>query len=103
MSEITPRSCKGALGTWQLQEYPDMVGPGNTGAPQEAHQRATRCMGVSTEALRSWGRRPEGSQGQNRTGESPPSGIAVGSAETWPMEKRAPHLADGKSECREPP
>ena len=33
MSEITPRSCKGALGTWQLQESPDKGGPVNHGAP----------------------------------------------------------------------
>src|SRR5262245_59445765 len=26
MSEVTPQSCKGALGTWQLQESPDMLG-----------------------------------------------------------------------------
>src|SRR5262245_1789395 len=26
MREVTPRSCKGALGAWQLQEYPDMSG-----------------------------------------------------------------------------
>src|SRR5215467_6284224 len=26
MSEVTPQACKGALGTWQLQEYPDMLG-----------------------------------------------------------------------------
>jgi hypothetical protein len=25
-SEVTPGSCKGALGTWPLQEYPDMLG-----------------------------------------------------------------------------
>src|SRR6266852_143176 len=33
------------------------------------------------------GRRPQGGQGQNRTGEIPPSGIAGGHTETWAMEK----------------
>jgi hypothetical protein len=37
--EVTPGTCKGALGTWQFQEYPDIVGPGNNGAPVEANQR----------------------------------------------------------------
>jgi len=43
-SEVTPGSCKGALGTWQLQEYPDTVGPANNEAPLEANHRATGCM-----------------------------------------------------------
>ena len=38
-------------------------------------------------------------QGQNRTGEIPPSGIAGGPAETWTMVERGPHLAHRKSEC----
>ena len=33
------------------------------------------------------GRRPQGGQGQHRTGEIPPSGIAGGLTETWAMEK----------------
>ena len=32
-SEVTPGSCKGALGTWQLQEYPDMEGRGTMERP----------------------------------------------------------------------
>src|SRR4030095_5515184 len=44
-------------------------------------------------------RRPQGGQGQNRTGESPPSGIAGGPAETWTMVALGPHLAYRKSEC----
>src|SRR5215467_6251026 len=44
------------------------------------------------------GRRPQGSQGQNRTGESPPSGIAGGPAETWTMVELGTHLAYRKSE-----
>jgi hypothetical protein len=28
--EVTPGTCKGALGTWQFQEYPDMEGRGTT-------------------------------------------------------------------------
>jgi len=87
MREGTPRSCKGALGTWQLQEYPDNGGPVNKGAPLEATHSAQGCMGVSTEASRCMGRRPQGGQGQNRTGEIPPSGIAGGHTETWAMEK----------------
>jgi len=47
MREVTPRSCKGALGTWRLQEYPDNVGPGNNGAPVEANHRVQGCMWVS--------------------------------------------------------
>jgi len=43
MSEVTPRSGKGALGTWQLQEYPDF-GPGNKGALWEANHRVKGCM-----------------------------------------------------------
>jgi hypothetical protein len=43
MSEVTPRSCKGALGTWQLQEYPDF-GPVNNGALWEANHRVKGCM-----------------------------------------------------------
>jgi hypothetical protein len=35
--EVTPGTCKGALGTWPLQEYPDIVGPGNNGAPVEVN------------------------------------------------------------------
>jgi hypothetical protein len=80
--EGTPCSCTGALGTWQLQESPDNVGPGNNGAPLEANQRVKGCMWVSTEASRSLGRQPQGGQGQNRTGEIPPSGIAGGHTET---------------------
>src|SRR5262249_15854675 len=45
------------------------------------------------------GRRPPGSQGQNRTGESPPSGIAGGPAETWTRVELGPHLAYRQSEC----
>src|SRR5262245_4518022 len=45
------------------------------------------------------GRRPSGGQGQNRTGESPPSGIAGGPAETWTMVELGTHLAYRKSEC----
>src|SRR5262249_15659227 len=45
------------------------------------------------------GRRPPGSQGQNRTGESPPSGIAGGPAETWTRVELGTHLAYRKSEC----
>ena len=47
MREVTPRSCKGALGTWRLQEYPDNGGPGNHGAPVEANHRVQGCMWVS--------------------------------------------------------
>src|SRR5574341_2509950 len=99
MSEVTPPSCKGALGTWQLQEYPDNVGPENHGAPVEANQRVKGWMWVSTEASRALGRRPSGGQGQNRTGESPPSGIAGGPAETWTMVELGTQLAYRKSEC----
>src|SRR4030095_15102112 len=45
------------------------------------------------------GRRPEGGQGQNRTGESPPSGSAGGPAETWTKVECGTHLAYRKSEC----
>ena len=45
--KVTPCTCKGALGAWQLQEYPDIVGPGNNGVPVEANQRAQGCMWVS--------------------------------------------------------
>jgi hypothetical protein len=45
--EVTPGTCKGALGTWQFQEYPDIVGRVNNGAPVEANQRAKGCMWVS--------------------------------------------------------
>ena len=83
MSEGTPRSCKGALGTWRLQESPDTGGPGNHGAPVEANHRVQGCIWVSAEASRCRGRRPQGGQGQHRPGESPPSGIAGGPAETW--------------------
>jgi hypothetical protein len=31
--EVTPGTCKGALGTWQLQEYPDMQGRGTRERP----------------------------------------------------------------------
>jgi hypothetical protein len=31
--EVTPRSCKGALGTWQFQAYPDMLGRGTMERP----------------------------------------------------------------------
>ena len=99
MSEGTPRSCKGALGTWRLQESPDTGGPGNHGAPVEANHRVQGCMWVSAEASRCRGRRPQGGQGQHRPGESPPSGIAGGPAETWTMVELGTHLAYRKSEC----
>ena len=76
-----------------------MGGPVNHGAPWGANQRVQGCMGVSPEASRFMGRRPEGGQGQNRTGESPPSGIAGGPAETWTMVERGTHLAYRKSAC----
>src|SRR5712691_5112917 len=41
MREGTPRACKGALGTWQLQESPDF-GPVNNGAPWEANRREAK-------------------------------------------------------------
>ncbi len=31
--EVTPEVGKGALGTWQLQEYPDIIGPVNNVTP----------------------------------------------------------------------
>ena len=96
---VTPCTCKGALGAGQLQEYPDMVGPGNHGVPVEANQRAPGCMWGRASASRALGRRPSGGQGQNRTGESPPSEIAGGPAETWTMVERGTHLAYRKSEC----
>src|SRR2546422_6314623 len=98
-SAVTPCTCKGALGPWQRQESPDPVGPGNHGAPWEANHRVMGCMGVSTAASRGMGRRPQGGQGQNRTGEIPPSGIAGGPAETWTTVERGPHLASRKSAC----
>src|SRR5262249_58036183 len=97
--EVTPRSCKGALGAWRLQEYSDNGGPGNQGAPVEANHRVQGCLWVSTYASGSLGRRPEGSHGQNRPGEIPPSGIAGGPAETWTMGERGTHLAYRKSAC----
>src|SRR2546428_9932996 len=57
------------------------------------------CMWVSTAASRGMGRRPQGGQGQNRTGEIPPSGIAGGPVETWTMVELGTHLAYRKSEC----
>ena len=48
MSAITPQSCQGALGTWELQESPDTGGPVNTEAPVEANQREQGCLWVST-------------------------------------------------------
>jgi len=97
--EGTPGTCKGALGTWPLQESPDMVGPANHGAPVEAHHTATGCTWVSAEAACGMGRRREGSQGQNRTGENPPSGIVGGPAETWTRVELGTHLAYRKSKC----
>ena len=44
MNEVTPRACKGALGTWQFQEYPDIVGPANNETPVEANQRLKGWM-----------------------------------------------------------
>jgi len=81
--QVTPCSCTGALGTGQLQESPDPVGPRNQGAPVEAHQRVQGCLWGSTAASCALGRRPKGGHGQHRPGESPPSGIAGGPAETW--------------------
>ena len=40
----TPGSCTGALGTWQLQESPDTVGPANHEAPVEANHTASGRM-----------------------------------------------------------
>ena len=85
MREGTPRSCKGALGPWQLQESPDNVGPVNHGAPVEATQSVKGCLCVSAEAAHGMGRRPQGGQGQNRTGEIPLSGIAGRPGDTWLM------------------
>ena len=39
------------------------------------------------------GKATRGSQGQNRTGEIPPSGIAGGPEETWTMVELGTHLA----------
>ena len=46
--EGTPGTCKGALGTWQLQESPDIVGPGNNAVPVEANHKEAGWMWVST-------------------------------------------------------
>jgi hypothetical protein len=48
MSEVTPPSCTGALGTWQLQEYPDMVGWRTMECPWK---QTTGCRGGCGSAL----------------------------------------------------
>jgi hypothetical protein len=96
---ITPQACTGALGTWELQESPDTVGPVHNEAPVEANQREQGWMWVSPCASRCMGRRPSGGQGQHRTGESPRSGIAGGPAATETMVERGTPLASRKSGC----
>jgi hypothetical protein len=46
--EATPVAGKGALGTWQFQEYPDKVGPVNNGTSLEVNRNEQGCMWVST-------------------------------------------------------
>lgn len=42
--KVTPWVCKGALGTWQFQEYPDTERPVNNGRTAEANQYEQGCL-----------------------------------------------------------
>src|SRR5262249_2128506 len=77
---------------------PGPGGPAHPGAPVAANHAGAGGLGGSAAAARGRGRRPTGSQGQPRTGASPPCGSAGGPAETWTMVERGPHLAYRKSE-----
>jgi hypothetical protein len=49
MREVILRACKGALGTGQLQEYPDMSGRRTMGHPWK---QTIACRGVCESALK---------------------------------------------------
>jgi len=89
-SKVTPEAGEGTLGTWRF-----WTGPGHRARDCRVLQRerassqttAVRgVLGVSRSVAYPVGRRRRESQGQNRTGEIPPSGIAGGLAETWLWE-----------------
>jgi hypothetical protein len=42
--KVTPLVCKGALGTWQFQEYPDTERPVNNGTTVGVNQYEQGCM-----------------------------------------------------------
>jgi hypothetical protein len=60
-----------------------MSGPANNGATLGANPQVKGCMWASTLASHLSGRQPKVGQGQNRTREIRPSGIAGRLAETW--------------------
>ena len=86
---VTPACSKGALGTWRSQgvlglsaeiRLLEMRGRG-CGQTSEGGVYVCQCLSFAARL----GRPAKESQGQNRTGEIPPSGIAGGLAETSPL------------------
>jgi hypothetical protein len=83
---VTPACSEGALGTWRSQGGPRTLSRGKAvfeaGTRSWVNQRRRGvCMSV-LELRRVLGRPTKESQGQNRNGEIPPSGIVGGLAET---------------------
>src|SRR5262249_48170630 len=99
MSEVTPQSCTGALGTWQLQEYPDMLGRRTMECPWK---QTKGCRGGCGSALKPrvlWEGDRREAKGRTGLGQAHRPGSQGGPAETWTRVERGTHLAYRKSAC----
>jgi len=88
---VTPACSEGALGTWRFQGWhlghrAEREPTLEAGTSLRANQRQRGVCVPALELRHEMGRRAKDSQGQNRTGENPLSGIAGRPAETWPGE-----------------
>jgi hypothetical protein len=88
--EVTPEAGEGTLGTWRFRTGPRHRPGGNRVLKVGTScARKPQLCGACSESAGSvsdpGGRRRRDSQGQNRTGENPLSGIAGGPGETWLM------------------
>ena len=87
---VTPAAGEGALGTWRFRAGPGLcarltvaLNAGTSFARKP--RRPGACSGSAGSVSAPVGRRRRDSQGQNRIGEIPPSGIAGGPGEPCPM------------------
>ena len=89
LPEVTPEAGEGALGAWRFRTGPRLrTGSAGFLIQERASQQTMAVrgvVGVSRSVSYPVGRRRRESQGQNRTGENPLSGIAGGPGETWLM------------------
>ena len=76
-----------------------MVGPGNNGAPVEAHHRVKGECGSALQPRVLWEGNRREAKVSTGLGKAHRPGSRRGPAETWTMVELGPHLAYRKSEC----